>query len=245
MPLCSACPRARRSLQKRWRSPRSTQAALKRAFAGSYDGKAHQRGSAARGLAGPGTLMTLSGPLSPRLCVGAQTNLPPSGEPVGATPDTSGGEEGPWGPWSGPGHGSCGQTQIEAGAGGRESSGRTDLVTGAWSVSHQPHGESSPLPEDRGGHESSHTWGPVPTEPSPSVAGPACGWLAWEELAMGVTCLTLLRPQQGGGPAQTRHRHLWGLGHERRPASVAQCSHTSVPAQAHSLPLGSHVGPRG
>lgn len=143
VPLSSACPRARHSLQKRWRSPRSTQAALKRAFVGSYDGKAHQRGSAARGLAGPGTLMTLSGPLSPCLCVGAQTNLPPSGEPVGATPDTSGGEEGPWGQWSGPGHGSCGQTQIEAGAGGRESSGWTDLVTGAWSVSHHPTG--SPL----------------------------------------------------------------------------------------------------
>ena len=51
------------------------------------------------------------------------------------------------------GRGSCGQTQVRAGAGGREPSGWPGLVPCGWalrSVHHRPCGESCPLPEGRG-----------------------------------------------------------------------------------------------
>lgn len=79
--------------------------------------KARQRGSAARGLAGPGTLMTLSGPLSPRLCVGAQTNLPPPGEPGELRLTLLGERKGPGDTGLAPGMGPVAKPKLRPGPG--------------------------------------------------------------------------------------------------------------------------------
>lgn len=98
--------------------------------------------------------MTLLGPLSPHLHVGSRLTLHHLASPWELRHRLLEERKGPSGALVWLAHMSCGQTQVKAGVGGSGVLGWPGLVLCAWglgSVHHQPHGESSPLREERKG----------------------------------------------------------------------------------------------